>query len=379
MLKTILLPLDGSPLAERAVAYASALARRTGAELLLVQAVRAHTLPGIDPSESQIECTESAELYLDSIASRVGMRGVVATCHVYYDDPVSAILDASHRHHVDMIVMSTHGRGGLGRMLYGSVADQILRRASVPVLLVPSSVDHAWSADGPETVVIALDGSALSEQALTASKVLTEAFRSKLTLLRVVQPLPYPLYGDGYAFAELDENAEVAEARSYLAQRAGSLEADGLTVETRVVLGEPARVIGTVARDLSADVVVMATHGIGGLGRLLLGSVASATLHRSTAPLLLVRPSAGLNGDEHEPSLSPLSLPTSPERFSELLTDGSSTRSVDVPLTPAELELIEHSLRALGHAPGYTYADATAARSLADRLKAIAAGPAPVP
>ena len=292
MLKTILLPLDGSTLAERALTYAAVLARRCEAKIVLLEAVQAHTLPGVDPSNAQVELTNRAEEYLKTAAGRLGADGITTETHVYYDDPVHAILDAARRHQADLIVMSTHGRGGLGRMLYGSVADQILRRATMPVLLVPSIVEHTWPAEGPLSLLIPLDGSELAAEALQSADLLTESFGSKLTLLRVVQPAVYPLYGEGYAYVPFDQDAELADARQYLEDQAARLGETGSRVDTQVAVGEPARVIGEIAREQNVDVVVMATHGNGGLSRLILGSVATATLRHTTAPLLLVRPAA---------------------------------------------------------------------------------------
>jgi nucleotide-binding universal stress UspA family protein len=360
MLKTILLPLDGSPLAERALTYAAVLARRCEATIVLVQAVQVHTLPGVDPSEAQIEVTADARQYLDTASGRLAADGIVSETHVYYDDPVHAILDLAARRQADVIVMSTHGRGGLSRMLYGSVADQILRRATIPVLLVPSIVEHAWPTDGPLPLLVPLDGSELATEALHSADLVTEAFGARLTLLRVVQPVPYPLHGEGYAYVPYDEDAEVAEARRYLADQAAGLSGDGARVETRVVVGEPARVIGEVAREKNVDVVVMATHGHGGLSRVILGSVATATLRHTTAPLLLVRPAvvrpSELPHGHSEPPSASTSMPT-------------NEPVMTVQVTATELELIEHSLRALGHAPGYDYGHVVEARALADRLK----------
>src|SRR6185437_9541673 len=101
-------------------------------------------------------------------------------------EPVEAILDATRHVEADLIVMSTHGRGGLSRMLYGSVADQVLRRTTIPVLLVPSIVEHAWPAQGPLSLLIPLDGSALAAEALQSAELLTESFGAKLTLLQIV-------------------------------------------------------------------------------------------------------------------------------------------------------------------------------------------------
>ena len=360
MMKTILLPLDGSPLAERALIYATILARRSEAKIALVEAVRAHTFPGVDPSDAQIELTRQAEMYLQSIADRLAADGIDAEVHVYYDDPVHTILDAASRQRADLIVMSTHGRGGLSRILYGSVADQILRRARIPVLLVPSIVEHSWPDDGPLSLLVPLDGSELATEALQPARLLTELFAARLTLLRAIQPVPRPLSGDGYAFVPFDEEAEVAEAQRYLDDQATRLAGDAIRVETEAVVGEPARIIGEVAREKDVDVVVMATHGHGGLSRVILGSVATATLRHTTAPLLLVRPAAV---HAAEPSARPA------ESSRSATPDQTGDSVVTVQLTSTELELVEHGLRALGHAPGYDYGHVLEARSLADRLK----------
>jgi nucleotide-binding universal stress UspA family protein len=369
MLKTILVPLDGSPLAERALTYAAVLARRSEASIVLVEAVRAHTVPGVDPSDAQIEVTNHAEAYLTAAAGRLTADGITTESHVYYNSPVHAILDAAARQRADLIVMSTHGRGGLSRMLYGSVADQILRRATVPVLLVPSIVEHAWPAEGPLSLLVPLDGSDLATEALKSAELLTESFGSRLTLLRVVQPVPHPLSGDGYAYVPFDEDAEVAEAKRYLDEQAARLAEAGVRVNADVAVGDPARAIGEIAREQDVDVVVMATHGHGGLSRLILGSVATATLRHTTAPLLLVRPTA-VHGAEPVSSGSEeadLEADRTPSR--QMVPGGPGDRAISVRLSEADLELVEHSLRALGHAPGYDYGHVLAARALADRLK----------
>jgi nucleotide-binding universal stress UspA family protein len=372
MLKTILIPLDGSPLAERALGYAALLSQRSGARTVLIESVHPRTLPGIDPGDEQTARTQRAEEYLRTAATRFGAETTRVDTHVSADEPVEAILDGATRYQADLIVMSTHGRGGLSRMLYGSVADQVLRRTTIPVLLVPSIVEHAWPTQGPLSLLIPLDGSALAAEALQSAEMLIESFGAKLTLLRVVQPPAYPLYGEGYAYVPYDEDAEIAEARRYLEDEALQLTDLGPRVDTEVAVGDPARIIGEIARERDVDVVVMATHGSGGLSRLLLGSVATGTLRHTTAPLLLVRPSAthdveSLSGNQ-ESTGSNTGYGDLPERT----TVGVDAPIVSVRLSLNELELIEHSLQALGHAPGYDYGHVQAARGLADRLKRTA-------
>src|SRR5215211_1800857 len=118
MLKAIVTPLDGSALSERALVYTTVLARGTQGRVVLVRAVFARTLPGVDPTEAQVSVRRDAEAYLDAIAERLRMGGIEAESHVYYDDAAEAILDAARVQHADLIVMSTHGRAGLGRWVY---------------------------------------------------------------------------------------------------------------------------------------------------------------------------------------------------------------------------------------------------------------------
>jgi nucleotide-binding universal stress UspA family protein len=366
MLKTILLPLDGSPTAERALPYAATLARRSGGSVVLVEAVEAHPFLGVDLSDAQIAVVERAESNLRHAASRLDAEGVPAEPHTYYDDPVTAILDASNRHCADLIVMSTHGRSGIGRMLYGSVTDQVLRRANVPVLVVPSIVEHPWSADRPLSVLIPLDGSELAEEALDATDLLTGTGETQITLLRAVEPPTYPIYGDGYAYVPFDEEDEVATARKYVEAQVVRLRERGWNVRGDVIVGQSAGAIAAIAREQQADLIAMATHGHGGLSRLLLGSVATSILRQTTVPLLLTRPSAMRRAEPEFASATgdgASTLPPLPE------SDGTVVPTFDVRLSAVELELIEHGLKALAHAPGYDYGQVLAAQALARRLE----------
>jgi nucleotide-binding universal stress UspA family protein len=137
----VLVPLDGSPLAEMALPTAITLLRDSpDATLILLRAVHATTLPGVDPTQAQVAVVGAAESYLDGVAARLGDEGRsrVATS-VWYSGAVEAIVDAARLHGVDMIVMSTHGRSGLRRVVLGSVAASVLRRTPTPILLVSAA------------------------------------------------------------------------------------------------------------------------------------------------------------------------------------------------------------------------------------------------
>lgn len=136
-LGTILVPLDGSTLAEAAIPKALELGEVSGARVLLVRAAQAQTVPGADPTEAQIKVVREAEAYLAHVQERLTGRGrVTMDTSVWYGPAAYAIVEATRMHDVDQIVMTTHGRSGLGRLLFGSVAESVLRGTTTPILLL---------------------------------------------------------------------------------------------------------------------------------------------------------------------------------------------------------------------------------------------------
>jgi nucleotide-binding universal stress UspA family protein len=134
----ILVPLDGSALAETALPVAiDLLSDRPDTTLLLMRATEAPARPGTDPIEAQVRVVREAEEYLDSVATRLartGAKGVKTS--VWYGSAAAAIVEAARVGKVDMIVMGTHGRSGLGRLVLGSVAESVLRGTHIPILVV---------------------------------------------------------------------------------------------------------------------------------------------------------------------------------------------------------------------------------------------------
>jgi nucleotide-binding universal stress UspA family protein len=136
-LDRILVPLDGSALAEAALELATDLARGASSTLVLLRAAEAHSLPGVDPSDAQVKVVSEAEGYLAAAAERLRGRGVKhVETSVWYGPPAASIAEAARVRKADLIVMSSHGRSGLGRLMLGSVAESVLRSTSVPILLV---------------------------------------------------------------------------------------------------------------------------------------------------------------------------------------------------------------------------------------------------
>jgi nucleotide-binding universal stress UspA family protein len=136
-LSKTMVPLDGSARSETALPAAASLAESTGAALLLVRATEAHATMVGDPTEAQVEVVREAEGYLDAVKLRLQARarGEIATT-VWYGSPAEAIAEAARFNDVDMIVMTTHGRGGLGRMFLGSVTESVMRSTPTPILVL---------------------------------------------------------------------------------------------------------------------------------------------------------------------------------------------------------------------------------------------------
>jgi nucleotide-binding universal stress UspA family protein len=364
MLTTIVVPLDGSDFAARAVPYATALARSADAKLTLLR-VLPHRAAG--SAVDELDAIQ-ATLELDANAARAdGLRAEAVVRRIrplQADDVARAIATFADEEHASLIVMSTHGRSGIGRWVYGSVADSVLRQSQTPVLLVPPHAERPLPADRRLRLLVPLDGSELAEEAIESVDALAGSFGAEITVLRVVEPPTYPLYGGGYGYLPFDDEAELASARRYLQPHVDQLQARGFAVTARATIGRPSWAVAQVARDIEADVVVMATHGDSGLVRLVLGSVATSVLQQVDVPVLLVRPSAvrqpeGLATDEPEPDASAATAaPSAP----------GDAQAVNVRLSREELELVERGLKTLAYTPGYDYHLAPKIGALVDRL-----------
>ena len=136
MYKAILVPLDGSKLAEAILPEIEKVASCMRARIILLRVCRAHVFPGKDPTEAEVEVVRNAEKYLATIVADLNAKGFDVELHVRYGDVAEEILNHSKRNEIDLISMSTHGRSGLGRWLLGSVAEKIVRHCEKPVLLL---------------------------------------------------------------------------------------------------------------------------------------------------------------------------------------------------------------------------------------------------
>jgi nucleotide-binding universal stress UspA family protein len=289
MYRNLLVPLDGSPLAERALTTASGLATTIPGRVILIRVIpnsHATTEAGKAP---EAVTTPEIEAYLATVAKRFGSAPVETV--VAGGDPAQTILAQVAERGVDLIVMATHGRSGIGRWVFGSVADQVMRHSPVPALLVSAtSPERAWPKGRAPRILVTLDYSALSEVVLEAAANLAKTIHGELLLFSVT-PLLVVTDGYGQVYLPYDVDQDLIDRRRYLEETAAKLRERGLTVTTRAEFGTPNTLIVDVAREEDVDLIAMATHGSGGATRVLMGSMAAGVVQRATAPVLIVRPS----------------------------------------------------------------------------------------
>lgn len=219
-------------------------------------------------------------------------------------DPAKVIVsEAAHDPGITLVVMSTHGRSGLGRWFFGSVSEKVLHASPVPLLLVrPEGRKEPVRYSGKETyhkIMVPLDESSLAEQALEQARVLALDTGATLVLVLATPPLSiasmsmymeatsYQMYVDAW-------EGERERLTRYVADKAEALRADSLQVETQIAQGNPSEVILLAVDQADPDLIVMSTHGGGSsdalqeLQELLLGSVALKVVQEARLPALLI-------------------------------------------------------------------------------------------
>jgi nucleotide-binding universal stress UspA family protein len=300
MYRSLLVPLDRSSFAEQALPLALGIAQRASARLDLVEVHALYALE--DPTAGRVpfeperdaERKRQEQLYLDATAKWLTSTSLVsATAGLLSGSAVLAatvadgILERARAGQADLIVMATHGRGPLSRFGNGSVADELIRRARVPVLLVRAKEPAPGIIPEPvlDNILILLDGSALAEQVLEPALDLARLMEARCSLLRVVECR--------YAAADRlpGGSPERAQAEEYLGHIAARVRAQGVSVRARVVVARHAiEAMLEQAAAQASNLIALATHGRGGLQRLLWGSVADKLIRAALAPVLVYRP-----------------------------------------------------------------------------------------
>ena len=295
MYEKILVPLDGSPFAENALPHALGLARHTGAVLhiVLVHHIQLPMEPAwAGPTDDYARSMyESEVLYLQDVRKRLERWSFAKlVMHHASGAPAHTIPRLAAELNVDIVIMSTHGRGGVQRAWLGSVADAVVRRARVPVLLVrpsPEATRPRLEPVSAHRVLVALDGSRVAEAALAAATELAYAEDATCTILRVVVP---PMFISSYPPETGRLNAEQIESASETAEgymRALETRVPGVDGAEVVVHAQPAEMILKYAEAHEADLIALGSRGMGRIARLFIGSVADKVVRGAHVPVLV--------------------------------------------------------------------------------------------
>jgi nucleotide-binding universal stress UspA family protein len=306
--RPILIPLDGSDMAEGILPYVLQIAGKANIPFVLLTAVdpdaidcpasimsAVPTSAGEPMAICRARFEESARVHAQDTLYRVVARlkedGIEAKATVAIGDPAEEILRVSEEEGCSLIAMATHGRNPIGRSILGSVTDRVIRAANVPVLTVnPERAKKHREEGGPLTTIVApLDGSELAQRALPHVEQLARRLSMEVLLARVVgtEHSTYTETDLGFRVPEFTE-AVNWEATEYLEQVVQHLRDKGLTVRSQVLTGPVARALLNLAHETPHNLIVMTTHGRTGLSRWMMGSVASTLVRRSGAPVLVL-------------------------------------------------------------------------------------------
>jgi len=300
LFRAVLVPLDGSAFAEQALPLAAEVARRSSA---ILQLARVHVpimtygagleVAALDPSlDRQVQ--EGEEAYLKALQKRLSTEENLPVSGTLLTGGIApAIGEQVRAIGADLVILTTHARGPVARFWLGSVADRLVRTVDVPLLLVPPQPEGA----GPREIrriLVPLDRSPLAESVLEVARGFGRPFSASYLLYHAIEP-PLPIVDPMGVMAQMPDPAVVegmrAVAMRYLEGVATRLRDQGEEIAT-LVTEEPvaARGILDQAAAEHADVIAIATHGAGGVSRMLLGSVADKVIRGSSVPVLVYRP-----------------------------------------------------------------------------------------
>lgn len=319
MFEKTLVCLDGSKLAEQILPYAAQQALKFGSKMTLL---RVMTMPSsaymgtegvsagiVELIEEEVRRQEpEIEAYLERMAGPLRKKGVDVNCTILHPAPAGhAILGYARDNSIDLMCVATHGRSGLGRTVFGSVADFLLRESGLPSLIYSPQESEIETTTEPRPVkkiLVCLDGSGLAEQIMPYATEEALSFKAELILLQVVrEPVimlpgipgvePVPIRTD----VMIEETKRsLTRANEYLERLATRPRDKGIEVQTVTMLGRAGETILSYANSNNVDLIAIVTHGRSGLGRAIFGSVANHVLRHSGLPLLVIRPKPASTG-----------------------------------------------------------------------------------
>jgi nucleotide-binding universal stress UspA family protein len=302
MLRTLLVPLDGSPLAERALPIALDIARRTEGAVHLIRAhvplaIVGATAEGVftqDMLAADDALRARAKAYIDDTAKRLAEEwGLRVVPHTEDGSASNVIAEVADEILADLIVVTTHGHGGFAPDWLGSVADAVIRHSHRPVLALPENDEHKGVAFAPRTIMVPLDGSERAAAIMPAARSLALAYGAALDLVRVVAPYVPPDVVTTLTADRPDPygiDAEAARAKTELDGVVAGLSAEGIKARATVRSElSPTRVLLDHVKETDPDCIAIATQGRG-FSRLFVGSVADKLIRTAKRPVLVLRP-----------------------------------------------------------------------------------------
>ena len=304
MYERILLPLDGSRLAEEALPYVRFLGQHLRLPIQLLRVVEPAPPelglkfnPAFDSDGATRHIQIVAGSYLNGVQKRLQASGVVSSYTTSTGSPAFSIVEEAAKGPATLIAIATHGHSGMTTGMMGGVTGKVIQTTTKPIFVVPSRDPNGRAPDvSLSTLIVALDGSYLSEQSLPHVAALAKPLGLRVVLLRVV-----PTSWDYYYFmdhnvvhyGDFSKDAE-DQARQYLYKVGKKMRELGLdAVEELVTHGQPADAIVGLARDFPGSVVAMTAHGHSGVGRWVMGSVTDRVVRHTQTPVLVVRATGG--------------------------------------------------------------------------------------
>jgi nucleotide-binding universal stress UspA family protein len=309
MLSRILVPLDGSPLAEAVLPQVVELAALRNAEIVLLRVALAHTLPGADPVDAQVRAVEEAESYLARVERDLVARGLPVARAVRYGRPAEEILDHARVGGISLIAMSTHGRTGIRRWVLGSVAEQVARHSPVPVLLLratepgtpsadtarPGQAPTPHASDGTDAmrirhILCPVDLTTGSREIMQTAAAVAARFGADLTVLHAVyDPLDVTCSHIPHPPLEQLREEMIRVAEDTLRRHMRKALGPNARPTMAVVAGKPFRQIVRYAQRHQVDLIVMGTAGRTGLDHAIMGSTAERVVRTAHCPVFSVR------------------------------------------------------------------------------------------
>lgn len=282
MYERILVPLDGSDLAEIALPYAREISECLGSEIHMLGVCDEPRLP-----------ERLLTAYVERLVEGFHNSGLRAKSVVICGPAAESIMDYGEQNHMDLILMTTHGRSGFSRVSLGSVAEKVMHAGKLPLLLINAKLAELPVEERRafHRILLPLDGSALGESALPHVEELARRVHARVILLSVVSP-PFTMFTvQEYPVVDWVPvmKAQMEKTQAYLNRIAERFKTAGVSVSTQLLEGPASENILDYAKAEKVDLIAMSTHGRSGLGRWIMGSVAAKVLRAADCPVLLER------------------------------------------------------------------------------------------